>query len=140
MAGSTAGGIKMMRLTLLFKHMAREMKLLLHPNAIVAVRLDERVVQNGIMRTIISFTMLYVTMGMIGFVFMSALGLDLESAIGVVVSSLGNIGPAFGEFGPTEVYTSIPDVGKWFLAILMLVGRLEIYTVLILFIPSYWNE
>ena len=140
MAGSTAGGVKVIRHVLLFKNSFKEIKQLIHPNAVVHVRLNERVVAQEIMRNVLSFFVLYIFLIGAGTLIMGMLGLDLMSAFGVTISSVGNVGPAFGEFGPTENYASISAAGKWVLALLMMAGRLEIFTVLILFSSSFWKR
>ena len=92
------------------------------------------------MRNVLSFIILFI--GLIGFgtLFLTALGIDLFHSLGLAMSSVGNVGPAFGDFGPTANYAPIPDAGKWMLAFLMMAGRLEIFTVLILFAPTFWRR
>ena len=140
MAGSTAGGVKVIRHVLLFKNSFKEIKQLIHPNAVVHLRLNDRVVSQDIMRNVLSFFVLYIVLIGAGTLIMTTLDLDLLSAFGVTISSVGNVGPAFGEFGPAENYASISPVGKWVLALLMMAGRLEIFTVLILFSTSFWKR
>jgi trk system potassium uptake protein TrkH len=140
MAGSTAGGVKIIRHVLLCKNSFKEIKQLIHPNAVVHVRLNERVVSQDILRNVLSFFVLYIVLIGGGTLMMTALDLDLLSAFGVTLSSVGNIGPAFGDFGPTESYATISPLGKWVLSLLMMAGRLEIFTVLILFSSSFWKR
>jgi trk system potassium uptake protein TrkH len=140
MAGSTAGGIKVVRHVLLFKNSFKEIKQLIHPNALIHVRLNDRVVSQDITRNVLSFFVLYFVLIGGGTVVMAAMDLDLLSAFGVTISSVGNVGPAFGDFGPTENYASISSLGKWILSLLMMAGRLEIFTVMILFSPSFWKR
>lgn len=140
MAGSTGGGPKVIRHILLFKNSVKEMKQLIHPQAILPVRLDNDVVPQDVMRNVLSFIVLYFMLNGLGIVIMSALGLDLISAFGATIASVGNIGPGFGSVGPTDNYAHIPALGKWVLSIMMMIGRLEIFTVLILFAPSFWNR
>jgi len=140
MAGSTGGGVKVVRVLLILKNSFREMQQLLHPQAVLPIRLDHRVVPEGIMRNVLSFIVLYIGLIGVGTLVMGFLGLDLLSAFSATFSCVGNVGPAFGTFGPTENYTHVPVVGKWVLALLMMAGRLEIFTVLVLFAPGFWRR
>lgn len=140
MAGSTAGGVKVIRHILMFKNSFKELRQLIHPQAILPLRVNGKVVPQDVMRNVLSFIVLF--FGLLGFgtLAMSLLGLDLMSAFGVTLSSVGNVGPAFSSFGPSENYASIPALGKWILSFLMMAGRLEIFTVLILFVPAFWKR
>jgi len=140
MAGSTGGGVKVVRHLLLVKNSLKEVKQLVHPQAILPVRLNGSVVPNDVMANVLSFIVLYLALLFAGTLVIAALGLDLLSAFGAALSSIGNIGPAFGTFGPTENYAHLPALGKWVLALLMVAGRLEIYTILILFAPTFWRK
>lgn len=139
-AGSTSGGIKVVRLLLIVKNSVAELKRLLHPRAIIPVRLDGRAVPTNIMSNILAFFILYMLIFIVSALIMSALGLDFISAIGATIACLGNIGPGFGMVGPTANFAEISIVGKWFLSFLMLLGRLELFTILILLTPTYWNK
>jgi trk system potassium uptake protein TrkH len=140
MAGSTGGGVKVIRHVLMFKNSFKELKQLVHPQAILPVRLAGRTVSADVLKNVVSFIVLY--LGLIGFgtLSMAFLGMDVLSAFGATLSSVGNIGPAFGTFGPTENYAHLPDMGKWVLSFLMLAGRLEIFTVIIVFVPAFWRR
>ncbi|MEA2042266.1 MAG: potassium transporter TrkG [Bacteroidota bacterium] len=138
-AGSTGGGIKIMRIALLLKRTGVEFKRLIHPNAVIPVRFNHEVVSPYIISNILSFVVLYISIFVISTVIMSAMGLDFETAMGTVIATLGNIGPGIGDVGPSENFSQIPDLGKWFLSFLMLVGRLELFTVLLLFSPAFWK-
>lgn len=140
MAGSTGGGVKVIRVVLLIKNSFKEIRQLIHPNAVIPVRLNEKVVSQEIMRNVLSFFVLYVTLLGAGTLAMAATGLDLMSAFSVTMSCVGNVGPAFGDFGPTENYASISAFGKWLLSFLMMAGRLEIFTVMIMFSPAFWKR
>ncbi len=140
MAGSTGGGVKVVRVLLILKNSFREVQQLLHPQAVLPIRLDHRVVPEGIMRNVLSFIVLYIGLVGAGTLAMGVIGLDLLSAFTSTLSCVGNVGPAFGTFGPTENYTHVPAVGKWVLALLMMAGRLEIFTVLVLFAPGFWRR
>ena len=140
MAGSTAGGMKVIRHVLLIKNSFAEIKQLIHPNAVIHVRLNGHVMPPEIMRSVLSFFVLYFGLIGIGTLLMAAMGLDLLSAFSVTISSIGNVGPAFSEYGPTESYASIPAAGKWLLSLLMMTGRLELFTVLVLFSSFFWRR
>ncbi len=140
MAGSTGGGVKVVRVILMLKNSFKEVNQLVHPKAVIPVRLGGRVVPQEVMRNVLSFMVLYVGLIGVGTILMMAFGLDLVSAFSATFSSVGNVGPAFGTFGPSENYASIPAVGKWILSLLMMAGRLEIFTVLILFVPTFWQR
>ena len=140
MAGSTGGGIKVVRHVLLGKTAYREIRQLVHPKAVLPIRLNEAVVDRTTIDNILSFVVLYLGLLFAGTLVVSALGLDLWSAFTAALSCVGNIGPAFGAVGPTDNYAHIPMLGKWALAFLMVAGRLEIYTVLILFAPAFWRR
>ncbi len=140
MAGSTGGGVKVVRHVLFVKNSYKEINQLVHPQAVIPIRLNGRVVPQEVMREVLSFFALYFGLIAFGTAVMALIGLDLLSALGATISCLGNIGPAFGSFGPTENYAHVPMLGKWILALLMMAGRLEIFTVLILFVPAFWRR
>ncbi|MCB0719115.1 MAG: TrkH family potassium uptake protein [Bacteroidetes bacterium] len=140
MAGSTGGGIKVIRHVLLFQNSFREIRQLIHPHAVIPLRVSGKVVSQDVMRNVLSFSVLYLGLVSFGTLAMSLFGLDLLSALGASLSSVGNVGPAFGSLGPVENYAHVPAMGKWFLALLMMAGRLEVFTVLILFVPSFWRR
>ncbi len=139
-AGSTGGGIKIVRIVMLFKNSFLEFKRLLHPNAIIPVRLNHRAIKPEIVTNVLAFIVVYILTFVIGTIVMSGLGLDLDSAMGSVIASLGNIGPGIGSVGPSENFAHIPQIGKWFLSFLMLMGRLELFTVMIIFTPVFWKK
>lgn len=139
-AGSTAGGIKIVRHIILFKNSFLEMKRQLHPSAVIPVRLNGKAVQRDITFHVLAFIMIYFAIFSLGSVVMSLIGLDFQTAMGSVVTSLGNVGPGIGGVGPAENFALIPMPGKWFLSFLMLLGRLELFTVLILFTPYFWRD
>jgi trk system potassium uptake protein TrkH len=140
MAGSTGGGIKVIRQLLLFKNAGKELKRAIHPKGVIPVRLNHQAVSQDIIYKVMAFFQLYFLIFMFGAMALSFLGLDFETAIGASISALGNIGPGLGEVGPTGNYHDIPALGKWLLTGLMLLGRLELFTVLILITPSYWRR
>ena len=139
-AGSTAGGVKVVRHLLMIKNGFLEFKRTLHPNAIVPVRYNKRAISGDIVFNILAFFILYMLSFIIGALGFSMLGLNFESAIGVAASSLGNVGPAFGDFSPVDNFSQMPIIGKWWSSFLMLLGRLELFTVLILLSPFFWRN
>lgn len=138
-AGSTSGGIKVMRHLLIIRNGLLEFKRTLHNNAIIPVRYNNKTVDENIVYNIIAFFVLYMLLFIIGSLGLGALGLDFTSAIGGAASSLGNVGPALGSLNPVSNYNSLPELGKWWCGFLMLLGRLELFTVLILFTPYFWK-
>ena len=139
-AGSTSGGIKVVRHLLMIRSGILEFKRALHPNAILQVRYNNRVVSEGIVQNILGFFILYLLSFIIGTLGFAMMGFDFESSVGVAASSLGNVGPALGVFGPIENYTALPSMGLWWSSFLMLLGRLELFTVLILLTPFFWRK
>jgi trk system potassium uptake protein TrkH len=139
-AGSTGGGMKIIRSLILIKFGLNEIKRLIHPQAVLPVHVGNLAVSREIVTNIAGFFLLYISLFVIGILIMSGLGLDFETAFGSVAATINNIGPGLGDVGPTDNYASIPIIGKWFLSFLMLAGRLEVFTVLILFTPSFWRK
>jgi len=139
-AGSTSGGIKVMRHIILIRNGIMEFKRTLHPNAILPVRYNGKALSNNIVFNILGFFILYMLSFIVGSVGLAALGLDFDTAIGGALSSLGNVGPAFGDLSPVNNFAGLPDLGKWWCSFLMLIGRLELFTVLILLTPFFWRN
>ncbi len=139
-AGSTAGGIKIMRHIVIIKNGLLEFKRTLHPNAVIPVRFNNKTVTEHIVYNVIGFFVLYMLLFIIGALVLGFLGLDFESAVGGAASSLGNVGPAFGSLSPLNNFNSLPTLGKWWCGFLMLAGRLELFTVLILMTPYFWKK
>jgi len=139
-AGSTGGGIKVVRILLLIKNSYHELKRLIHPNAVINIKYNKRRVPSKIVTNVMAFLILYMGIFMISVIIMSTCMPDLDSALSSVATTLGNIGPGFGSIGPTENFASLPEWSKWFLSFLMLLGRLELFTVLILFSKAFWKK
>jgi len=139
-AGSTGGGPKVIRIMLLLKNSYFEFKRIMHPKAIIPVRLNKRAVDPKIIANVQAFMVVYIIIFVLGTIIMSSLGLDLDTAMGAVIATLGNIGPGIAGVGPAFNFYEIPDIGKWFLSFLMLIGRLELFTVLVLFTPYFWKR
>lgn len=139
-AGSTSGGMKMIRLVVLSKNAANEFKKQLHPRAIIPVRINGSALSNDVVQRTMSFVFLYITIIVFGWLLLSVTGMDFEEALGAVVTALSNAGPGFGDSGPTGNFAHIPTASKWFMSFLMLIGRLELFTVLTLFTPGFWKQ
>lgn len=139
-AGSTAGGVKVMRHIIMIRNGITEFKRTLHPNAILPVRFNQKSISSDIVFNILGFFILYMLAFIIGAVVLAFLGLNFETAIGGAASSLGNIGPAFGGLSPVNNFDMLPPFGKWWCAFLMLIGRLELFTVLIILTPFFWRN
>ncbi|MEQ8242876.1 potassium transporter TrkG [Fulvivirga sp.] len=139
-AGSTAGGVKIIRHTLLFKNSFLEMKRQLHPSAVIPVRLNSQAVSRDITYNVLAFVMIYLLIYGVGVFLISFTGVDFDTALGAVATCLGNIGPGLGSVGPVNNFAHITPFGKWLLAGLMLLGRLELFTVLMLFNPNFWKK
>jgi len=139
-SGSTAGGVKVVRLLILMKNTILDLNRQLHPSAILPVRYNKKAVSMEITFNIVAFIMLYITIFVTGTIIMATMGIDFMTALGSVATTLGNIGPGIGTVGPTDTFAHLPAFGKWFLAFLMLLGRLELFTVLILFTRYYWRK
>ena len=139
-AGSTSGGIKVVRHLILIKNGFLEFKRALHPNAVLPVRYIKKSISGDIVFNILGFFILYMLSFIVGALVFSMFDLDFVSAIGLSASSLGNVGPALGDFGPVHNYAALPDLAKWWTTFLMLIGRLELFTVLILFTPFFWRN
>ncbi|WP_340202099.1 TrkH family potassium uptake protein [Ascidiimonas sp. W6] len=139
-AGSTSGGVKVVRHLLMIKNGLLEFKRTLHPNAVIPVRYNNKSVSSDIVFNILGFFILYMLLFVIGALILGLMGLDFETAIGTAASSLGNVGPSFGDLGPLNNYDSLPVAGKWWCSFLMLLGRLELFTVLIILTPFFWKK
>jgi trk system potassium uptake protein TrkH len=139
-AGSTSGGIKIVRIVILIKNGFLEFKKRLHPNAIIPVYLNKKAVPSHIIYNLLAFIFLYLFVFVTGSAIMTALGENFEVAISSVATSLGNVGPGIAEIGPSNTFSAISPAGKWLLSFLMLFGRLELFTVALLFTPYYWRR
>lgn len=140
MIGSTGGGMKQVRVLLMLKQAYRELYQLIHPHAVTSLKLDRGSVTKEVLGRIWGFLFLFLFICVVSTLGMTALGVDIITAASTVVSAMSNVGPALGDAGPTENYSSLPIPGKWILVFCMLAGRLEIYTVMILLIPRFWKK
>jgi trk system potassium uptake protein TrkH len=139
-AGSTGGGMKVVRILLLFKHVQVQVFRLIHPRAVRLVKLGNRPVDKDVMQAILGFFALFIGTFVAASLLMAACGMDLISGGAAVVACLANIGPGLGTVGPVDNFAHIPDFGKMVLIVCMLMGRLELFTVLVLFFPSFWRK
>ena len=139
-AGSTGGGIKWLRIMLYFKYCYRELFALLHPHAVIHIKIAGKSVPEDVMRSVMGFLALYLGLFGIFSVVLAGLGVDFMTSFSAVAATLGNIGPGFGAVGPVENFADIPVLGKWLLICCMLLGRLEIFTVIILVVPEFWRR
>lgn len=139
-AGSTAGAIKYIRVLLLAKRAYAQLFKLVHPRAVVVIRLGERQVPEEVLIGVQTFFLLYLSAFALATLAATAFGIDLYSSIGAVAATLGNVGPGFGAVGPAETYAPLPLPVKWILSTCMLLGRLEIFTVLVLLMPAIWRK
>jgi len=139
MGGSTGGGMKVVRVMLILKYAAMETRRLLHARAIIPIRIGDRYISEDVIRNTLGFFLFYIAIFAISTLLLTSLNIDLESSIGAAASAIGNIGPALGDFGPTDNYALMPMAGKWILSFCMLLGRLEIFTVMVIFSRVFWK-
>ena len=139
-AGSTSGGIKIVRHVILLKNSYIEIKKQLHQSGVFTLKFNNRRVPAEVVSNILAFTMLYVVVFSLGSIIMTIMGVDFMTSIGSVAATLGNVGPGIGDVGPSSTYNSIPVGGKWFLALLMFIGRLELFTFLMIITPIFWRN
>jgi trk system potassium uptake protein TrkH len=139
-AGSTGGGMKCLRVMLVFKFCYKELFSLVHPRAISHVKIGGKTVPDDVIRSVLGFLALYIGLFSLCTVVLAGLGVDFVTAFGAVAATIGNIGPGFGLVGPVDNFAAIPYLGKWLLIWCMLLGRLEIFTVIILLFPEFWKK
>ena len=139
-AGSTGGGIKVMRLGILIKFAHREIMKLVHPHAVVSIKWDRIPVAPEILQSIVGFSIFYVMLFILASLIMAMLGLDFTTSVSSVIACMSNIGPGLASVGPAGNYEQIPYIGKALLTFCMLAGRLEIYTVLVVLSPVFWRR
>ncbi|HPW45838.1 MAG TPA: potassium transporter TrkG [bacterium] len=139
-SGSTSGSIKIARIVVLAKHAYRELFRLIHPRSFATIKFGGKVVHKDILESISGFFILYMGIFTVASIFMTAIGLDLLTAITSVATMIGNVGPGLGAVGPSENYFMIPSIGKIILIMCMLLGRLEIFTVIVLMTREFWKR
>ena len=138
--GSTGGGIKNMRLLILFRNMKNEFSRLIHPRAVLPVKVNQQALSLSTISTVNTFILLYLICIFVGWVALMFMGLELTESFGLVVSSLGNVGPGLGAYGPAFSWSALPDLAKWLLSFMMLIGRLELFGILLMFSPGFWHK
>ena len=139
-AGSTGGAIKQIRILLILKYVNREISRLIHPRAVIPIRIGGKTVPESVMQNVVGFVLLYMVLFCLASLALTSQGMDLISSTGAVAATIGNIGPGFGLVGPAQNYAGLTDLTKVILTFCMLLGRLEVYTILILFMPSFWKK
>ena len=139
-AGSTGGGVKCLRIMVYFKYCYKELFSLIHPHAITSVKIGGKAVPADVMRSVLGFLGLYVGLFVLSSTILAGMGVDFMTSLSSIAATIGNIGPGFGMVGPTDNFTQIPYLGKWLLIWCMLLGRLEIYTLVIFFVPEFWRK
>lgn len=139
-SGSTSGAMKCVRISILGRVMFNEFKRILHPNAVIPVRMSGKIVPSSVQSAILAYTVIYVATVVVGVFVNMTFGLDFLDAYGLSVTSVGNVGPAFGHYGPMDSFSTLPALVKWFCSFQMLVGRLEFFAVLLLLMPAFWRR
>ena len=139
MGGSTSGGLKIARVILLIKYAASETRRMLHSRAIIPIRIGERTISDDVIRNTLGFFLIYLSFFVMTALVLTALNFDFLSSLSAAASAIGNVGPAFGAFGPTDNYALLHPIGKWMLTFCMLLGRLEIFTIMVLFSRTFWR-
>ena len=139
-AGSTGGGMKCLRIMLCFKYCYKELFSMIHPRAVSHIKIGGKTVPEDVMRSVLGFLALYMALFALSTVLLAGTGVDFVTALGAVAATIGNIGPGFGMVGPVENFAQIPYWGKWLLSWCMLLGRLEIYTLIIVVVPEFWRK
>ena len=139
MGGSTSGGMKIARVILLIKYAATETRRMLHSRAIIPIRIGERTIGDDVIRNTLGFFLIYLSFFVLTALVLTALNYDFTSSLSVAASAIGNVGPAFGSFGPTDNYALLHPIGKWMMTFCMLLGRLEIFTIMVLFSRTFWK-
>lgn len=139
-AGSTAGGIKLIRHIVFFKNSILEFKRLLHPRAMIRLKINKKIVPPRVLTHILVFLLLYIGTFVIGTLIVVSADVDLITASGAVATSLSNVGPGIGEVGPVDNFDGFNDFIKWFLSFLMLLGRLELFTIYVILTPFFWRS
>ena len=139
-AGSTSGGIKTIRLHIMTKNILYEFKRVMHPKAILPVRVNRRLVSENTLSNTYVFLSIFLIITIASSIVLILCGISPSEAFGCSLASIANVGPALGGFGPSETYAVLPDFAKWVLSMVMLIGRLELFTILIIFLPSFWRK
>lgn len=139
-AGSTGGGIKVLRILICVKSVIGEFVMQLHPKAVLGLRISGQIVPSNHVRRALAYVVLFIVLMVVGVVALTLMGCDVDTAMGSCVTMLSNTGPGTGTTGPSSNFAHVPVLGKWLMSFYMLIGRLEYFTVLFLFMPRFWKE
>lgn len=139
-AGSTCGGLKVVRAVVLTKILSNQFKKQTHPQAIIPVRMNGHVVSGNVVHQVLAFVFAYITLIVLSCLVLTLDGLGFQEAISAAITAISNVGPGLGAIGPANTFVELPDTTKWFLSFLMMVGRLEIFTVLTILMPGFWKQ
>lgn len=139
-AGSTTGGMKSIRIAILSKSMRNEFNRILHPNAVLPVRINGKVIPPSTRQSVLTFSIFFFALVFVGWFFYLAIGIDIAEAYGISLSCLSNIGLTIGYNGCNIPWSDMPCIGKWFSTFLMLMGRLEVFSVLLILTPAFWKH
>ena len=140
-AGSTTCGVKIFRIQILFSFISNQLKKIIYPKGIFILKYDQNPVDNNFISSVISFIYLYLLIFFIITALLSLTGLDFVTSISGAATSISNVGPGLGSvIGPNGNFSSLPDISKWILTLGMILGRLELFAILVLFLPSFWRN
>ncbi len=139
-AGSTTGAVKCIRIAMFFKIVKNQFKHMLHPNAVLPLRVNGIVIQTEVKNSLLAFFFVYIIIFLLGWLYIILTGVDFTEAFSISLSSLGNVGPGLGKYGPAYTWSTLPDAAKWGCTALMLIGRLEIFSVLLILSPGFWKK
>ena len=140
-AGSTTCGIKIFRIQILYSFISNQLKKIIYPKGIFILKYDQSQIDNKFIASIISFIYMYFVIFFLLSALLSLSGLDFLTSISGAATSISNVGPGLGSIiGPNGNFSSLPDVSKWILTVGMILGRLELFAILVLFLPSFWRN
>lgn len=139
-SGSTSGGVKMLRHLMFVKNSFMELKRLVHPNAILPVKINGKSVTKNVIYKNMTFIFVFFLVFLVGVMILRSLGIDFNTSLGAAVATLSNVGPGLGKVGPYGTYAFLPSVAKWVLAVFMLMGRVELFSLLTLLSRNYWKK
>ncbi len=139
-SGSTSGGVKSIRIFILYRAIRNEFKRILHPNAVLPIRVNKHSLAPGVVLTCLIMVFLFLTLALISTFIYMQMGFTFKGSLSLVLSCMGSTGVALAEFGPAHTCSTLPEGGKWLASFLMLLGRLELFTVLLLFTPQFWRK
>ncbi len=139
-AGSTGGGVKMIRAVVLFKQAVRELTRIVHPSAVVQVKVDGRVIENNLIFAVLAYMLMYGATVIATMMLLMASGLDIVTSVSAVLASINNLGPGLGLVGPASTYAPLTDFQTWVCTAAMILGRLELFAIIVLFTPAFWRK